>query len=239
MPKSLTLEILRQPDDETCGPTCLHAVYRYLGREEDLDHLVSEVKRVRSGGTLAPYLGVHALERGYRATIYTYNLEIFDPTWFPSSRGELDTLLREQAQAKASGPLLQATEAYREFLQRGGLVRYEELGPELIRRFLARRLPIMTGLSATYLYGTARERLDAGRWIHDSIRGAPAGHFVVVHGYDRESDSVLVADPYHGNPLSEGPNYRVGLLRLMGAILLGVLTYDGNLLIVEPNGGSR
>ena len=26
-------EIQRQPDDVSCGPTCLHAVYRYFGDE--------------------------------------------------------------------------------------------------------------------------------------------------------------------------------------------------------------
>ena len=29
--RELDLDILAQPDDETCGPTCLHAVYRYFG----------------------------------------------------------------------------------------------------------------------------------------------------------------------------------------------------------------
>src|SRR5262249_1472255 len=33
----LQLDILPQPDDFTCGPTCLHAIYRYLGDEVPLD----------------------------------------------------------------------------------------------------------------------------------------------------------------------------------------------------------
>jgi len=66
------------------------------------------------------------------------------------------------------------------------------------------------------------------------VRGFPTGHFVVLHGYDAGTDSVLVADPYHGNPLSDGHTYRVGIVRLLGAIMLGVLSYDGNLLVIEP-----
>jgi hypothetical protein len=33
--------------------------------------------------------------------------------------------------------------------------------------------------------------------------------------------------------MAEGHNYRVGIVRLLGAIMLGVLSYDGNLLFVE------
>jgi hypothetical protein len=57
----------------------------------------------------------------------------------------------------------------------------------------------------------------------------------VLHGYDPSTDSVLVADPYPDNPLAGVHNYRVGIVRLLGAIMLGVLSYDGNLLVVEPD----
>jgi hypothetical protein len=45
---------------------------------------------------------------------------------------------------------------------------------------------------------------------------------------------VTLADPYLKNPLSSRRLYAVTLDRLVNAILLGVLTYDGNLLIVWP-----
>jgi hypothetical protein len=43
-----------------------------------------------------------------------------------------------------------------------------------------------------------------------------------------------VADPYHGNPLAEASSYRVGIIRLIGAIMLGALSNDANLLVIEP-----
>jgi hypothetical protein len=232
----LTLEILAQPTDETCGPACLHAVYRFLEDPLPLERVVDEVTRLGTGGTLAAYLGVHALERGYRATIYTYNLELFDPTWFSGSQGAIEQHLLEQLEVKSSKRrLVTATEAHLEYLAAGGSVHFEELSPDLVRRILSRGVPIMTGLSATYLYGCAREVYDTeGRSTYDPIGGFPTGHFVVLHGYDPGTDSVLVADPFHGNPLSDGHTYRVGIVRLLGAIMLGVLSYDGNLLVIEP-----
>lgn len=229
----LTLDILPQPDDTTCGPTCLHAVYGFYGDALDLYRVISEVTPLASGGTLGVYLGIHALRRGYAATLHTYNLEVFDPTWFESDDADLGALLDAQARVKSGTRLRETTPAYQEFLALGGRIRFEELGPGLIRRHLSQGHPILTGLSATYLYGCAREVDDDGRLRYDSVRGEPTGHFVVVHGYDAETDSVLVADPLHENAFGSHI-YRVGVLRLLGAILLGVLTYDGNLLVLEP-----
>jgi len=50
--------MLAQPDDATCGPTCLHAVYRYLGHEIPLDQIIRKVTRLKTGGTLGVMLGV-------------------------------------------------------------------------------------------------------------------------------------------------------------------------------------
>ncbi|HSW29522.1 MAG TPA: hypothetical protein VLH75_08590 [Longimicrobiales bacterium] len=234
---ALTLDILPQPDDTTCGPTCLHAVYGFYGEALDLHEVISEVTPLASGGTLGVYLGIHALRRGYAATLHTYNLEVFDPTWFESDDADLSALLAEQAMVKSGFRLRETTPAYLELLALGGRIRFEELSPGLIRRRLSVGRPILTGLSATYLYGCAREVDENGRLRYDSVRGEPTGHFVVVHGYDAETDSVLVADPLFENAFGSH-NYRVDVVRLMGAIMLGVLTYDGNLLVIEPKVGA-
>jgi len=229
----LVLDILPQPDDSTCGPTCLHAVYGFHGVSMDLHRVIAEVTPLATGGTLGVFLGIHGLRQGFSAKIYTYNLDIFDPTWFDKSPEELSGLLRRQAEVKGSARLRTATAAYVEFLERGGVIRHPELRPDLIRRHLVDGHPILTGLSATYLYGCAREVDEGGKLRYDSVRGDPMGHFVVLHGYDADTDSVLVADPLHENAFGSH-NYRVGMLRLLGAILLGVLTYDGNLLVIAP-----
>jgi hypothetical protein len=45
---------------------------------------------------------------------------------------------------------------------------------------------------------------------------------------------VLIADPLHSNPLVGTRYYAVNTHRLIGAILLGAVTYDANLLVIEP-----
>ena len=80
------LEILPQPDQFTCGPTCLQAVYRYFGDSVPLPKVIDEIPQLEDGGTLAVVMACHALARGYQATIYTYNVNVFDPTWFAEVR---------------------------------------------------------------------------------------------------------------------------------------------------------
>ena len=102
----------------------------------------------------------------------------------------------------------------------------------LICRLLESSAPILTGLSATFLYSARREIPATDR--PDDIRGEPVGHFVVLCGHLSGSDQVLVADPYRDNPLSNRRIYPVAMDRLITSILLGVLTYDGNLLVIRP-----
>lgn len=233
MRERLRFQIAAQPDEVTCGPTCLHGIYRYYGDDIALADVIGGVDMLSGAGsgTLDVFLANHALSRGYRVTLFTYNLHLFDPTWALLPVPEVAARLRAQAEAKEDPKLREASAGYLRFLELGGKVRFEDLRPALIRRFLGRGVPIMTGLSATYLYQARREVPETS--TPDDVRGLPAGHFVVLSGYDRATKLVDVADPYEWNPLSGQRYYSVDLHRLIGAVLLGSLTYDANLLVIE------
>lgn len=220
-----------QPDDTTCGPTCLQAVYRYWGEEVALEEVIASVPKLESGGTLGVLLGIDALRRGYRVTLHTHNLQVFDPTWFAEPDVDLIEKLEAQARAKTSKKLRVASRAYVEFLQLGGRIRSPVLGGALIRKYLNRDVPILTGLSSTYLYGVARE--FGPNDDSDDIRGNPSGHFVVLSGYNRKLRQVHIHDPLQSNPHSPTRRYATDIDRVINSILLGVLTYDANLLIIQ------
>jgi len=98
----LRVEVSPQPTDTSCGPTCLHAVYRFFGDKISLGELVQQVPAVQGGGTLMVCLANHALRGGYQATLYTYNLRVFDPTWFPASARTLKRKLTAEARGRAT-----------------------------------------------------------------------------------------------------------------------------------------
>jgi len=228
----LELHILPQPDGSTCGATCLQSLYGFYGEQLDLSEIVREIPQLDDGGVLAVQLGCHALQRGYQARIYTYNLQMFDPTWFQGQRPDLSAKLADQAKAKNRRKLGIATEAYREFLSLGGRLDMLDLTSELLAELLEAGTPVLTGLSATWLYRSSREiGVDPQE---DDVRGVPQGHFVLLCGWEQRLRRVLVADPLRPNPFSKEPIYAVDADRLIAAILLGIVTYDANLLVIQP-----
>ncbi len=226
------LDIFPQPNETTCGPTCLHALYQYYEDDVDLNQLITEVRALDEGGTLAVFLGINALKRGYRTEIYTFNLHIFDPTWFKTPGISLLEKLRGQTEYKKDEKLLVATQGYLEYLQLGGEIRFHDLNIALLKSYLYQGIPIIAGLSATYLYMCMRE-IGATN-TDDDLQGEPSGHFVVLLRYDTKKKRILLADPYKPNPFSQDQYYYINVNRIINAILLGVITYDSNLLIIKP-----
>ena len=228
----LPVHTLPQPDETTCGPTCLHAVYRYWGDDTPLPDVIARTHRLEEGGTFAVYLGCDALRNGYRAALYTYNVTVFDPTWFTEPGVDIAERLRRQCEAKGSSRIVDVTRGYLEFLERGGRLRFADLSPALVRTLLRFKLPIITGLSSTYLYRARREFGVAA--TPDDVRGVPVGHFVVIAGHDPQQRRVLVVDPYQPHPYGKSHEYWISIDRAVAAILLGIVTHDANLLVVYP-----
>jgi hypothetical protein len=230
----LGVRIERQPDYTTCGPTALHAIYRYYGDPIDLDTVIKETPKLPTGGTLGVHLSVHALMRGYEVGTWVCNVRHLDPTWFQQPTDLLEKL-KQRFEAKdlmrdpRYGPALEAIEQY---LRLGGKLVWGDLTPELIGSHLANGTPLLTGTNGTYLYQCARET-DSGP---DDVRGDAFGHFVVLCGYSSADQSVAVADPLLDNPAHGTKYYRAGIYRLLGAIFLGVGSDDGNLVLIRPKG---
>jgi hypothetical protein len=133
---------------------------------------------------------------------------------------------------KTSRKLQEATDDYLEFLALGGELSMEDLTPGLLRRWLKDGLPILTGLSATFLYRCGRE-IGRKKLHEDDVRGFATGHFVVLCGWDDEERQVRIADPLREGPRIQEHIYWMPVQRVINSILLGVLTYDANLLILD------
>ena len=241
MKLTLPVEIQSQPTDSSCGPTCLQAIYGYWGDFVSVDEIIAEVPQLHTGGTLGVQLACHALARGYDATIYTYNLHIFDPTWFRQEGIDVSERLRLQRDIKGADDLrfALASDNYLRFYQFGGRIVMEPLERQLIQRHMTDKVPMLAGLSATFLYQESRERGQEPdelgiTSIPDDVGGEPAGHFVVLSGYDEVADSVMVCDPLHPNPKWPEQNYWAAMDHVAAAILLGIVTYDAHLLVIQP-----
>jgi len=234
MDVELPVSIERQPDYTTCGPTALHAIYRYYNDPISLESVIEETPKLPGGGTLGVHLAVHALSRGYEVATWLCNVRHMDPTWFHQPT---DVLAKLRARAKAKGLLTDprygpALESVTQYIDLGGKLVWGDLTPELLGKTLAEGTPLLTGTNGTYLYQCSRETDDGP----DDVRGDAFGHFIVLCGYRSDDQSVAIADPLLDNPAHGTKYYRVSFYRLLGAIFLGVGSDDGNLLRIRPKG---
>jgi hypothetical protein len=236
--RELRVQHFVQPDDVTCGPTSLRKVYGFYGLELELDEVLEAVERNEDGGTLAVFLGMAALRQGFRTRIYSYDLQIFDPTWSELDAAALVKKIRARFPHLEDAKRKRAAMAYVRYLEMGGELAFDDLTPGLLRTIIDRGHPILAGLSATYLYGFQRERWDeqAGRLVDDDVTGEPMGHFIVISGYRQWGRQLTVLDPSAHVPKSEEGRVLVGAERLVNAIMLGDATYDAVLLEVWPEG---
>ncbi len=227
----------QQPDDVTCGPTCLRQIYDFFDQDIPLDEVLGEIDRNEDGGTLAVYLAISALKRGFCARIYSYDLRIFDPSWSSLPSDELREKIERRVPHLRREKAARCARAFIRFLKLGGEMAFDELTPSLLKSILNRNHPILAGLSATYLYKMPRERHEvADVLIDDDIGGDPVGHFVVVSGYQHWGRQFSVRDPSaHIPPTTEDGRVLVDAQRLTNAILLGDLTYDAVLLELWPD----
>ena len=231
-PLVLAVPRYQQPDDVTCGPTCLAQVMRYYGEAVELPEVAASVRMnaPQVGGTQAVYLAIAARQRGYRATLYPLDFDIFDPTWADLDPALLGAKVRARAAALADPRRAVETRAWAEFLEMGGRVEFAELSVDLLRNILHRGRPIISGLSATALYRQIRERPADNQ--DDDLHGEPVGHFVVVCGHSPQTRRFAVCDPSPHAPFSRTGRYSVEARRLLNAILLGDATRDAVLLEV-------
>ncbi|MDQ8180142.1 C39 family peptidase [Pelagicoccus sp. SDUM812005] len=229
-PSRRELKMQAQPTETSCGPTCLQAVYQHFEDDYALEQIISDIPENPDGGTYSVMLANHALKRGYQATIYSYNLRVFDPTWANLKSDEISKKLAVRREHSSSKRARANLSAYIEYLERGGTIRFDELDSALLAMLLAHGNPVIAGLNSTHLYRTSRLKKNGK---DDDVTGDVEGHFVTLFEYDHANKQILVADPYHKNPLSDSLIYAIDPQRLINSVMLGIVTYDANLLLIE------
>jgi hypothetical protein len=227
---SYDIKINSQPTDTTCGPTCLSSIYAFLKKPIPLKKTISEVRYLDTGGTMGEALAINALENGLKATVYTHNLNVFDPTWFRMNKKTLIKKLKKQARAPKTLKIRKSSKLYIDFLKLGGKVKFESLTIDFLHQTLLDKGSVIVGLSSTYLYMCKRERNDDNEF--DDVLGSPQGHFVILAGMTKDGSQVEVFDPLEDNPISKTNNYRVDTTLFINSILIGAITYDANIIVI-------
>lgn len=100
----LPVQRFLQPDDVTCGPTCLRKVYSFYGLDASHDDVIASLERNEDGGTLAVFLGIAALVYAFFIKALGILLFAVEIGWFV-----LLPLARELAVWRSAWPRLRGT----------------------------------------------------------------------------------------------------------------------------------
>ncbi len=150
-----------QPDDVTCGPACLHGVYRHYGDPISLESVMSDLKMLEEGGTLDVFLANHALAAATRPryTPTTCSCSIRPGSTCRATSCVLGSKRRRPSRRNVLDckPPLAATTSSCGSAASSSL---RDLEPALLRNLLNRGTPVITGLSATFLYRSVRDVPD-------------------------------------------------------------------------------
>lgn len=233
-----------QPDDTSCGPTCLAQVLRFFGDRRPPAELRRRLRRNPDGGTLAVHLGRLALELGHHARLHPLGVRVFDPTWWALDQATLRDRLARRAAGLADPEGRELAAAWLDYVDAGGHLAFHEPSPALLVRILDRGHPIICGLSATWLYRESRTIPETN--VEDDVLGWPQGHFVTVVGHTGGGKHFHIVDPSPDAPVATGGaptassgqapgRYPLPADRLIHAILLGDITHDAVLLEVWPS----
>lgn len=229
----LKVIVQEQPDAVSCGPVCLHAIYSYYEDRMSLQELISEISSLETGGTIGVFLGCHALRRGYQVTMNSVNTHVVDPSWFNLSHDNLIQKLRHQLTYANDARVIYATKAYIQFLELGGKISFSNLSVSLLETYLKKGIPLLSGVNCTWFYQQMREYTNLQNDVlYDEWLGKPCGHFIIIYKIDPQKEMLSIADPNIPNPLSNHHYYKTHFSHWLHAHLLGIMTYDAELLAI-------
>lgn len=227
----MRLNILPQINHQLSGAETLRGIYAYYGEDISMDDLVVSTTRFSNRRLRPLALAIDALERGYAVTVHCCDTRIFDLSWMGLVSSELKEKLEYHKSKADSVHLTQTFDAYIQILEKGGTIDLSEINRAVIRKAVELKAPIIAAVSATHLFHSKREYLDSkDRPVLDDAKGKTAGHLVAVTAW--VGKEITLHDPYLANPITGKAKYKVYISRLMRSILLGVLSYDAQMVVI-------
>lgn len=209
---------------DNCGPNSLAQLLSFYGDTATPEALREQTRMIKGIGTYDGHLGLTAIQRGYAVRITPANLYAIDPTWQGLSSEELVRRLRRFRKTVRERLLRISLDGYIAFLQAGGTLDFEVISRHLLVKKIQHH-PLMVGLCSTVLYGNKRPPRPEIRYRF--------GHFVVVNGYNPDSDRFSIVDPWHTIPMSKTGRYAVPSSKLIAAMYLGEATYDCTIIEID------
>jgi len=186
-----------------CMQTAATQLLTFFDPTVQLDDVINAVPLyIENGekiGTSPGHLAAYFAQQGYKTTVYTFDVELFDCSWNDLTPAEVITQIKKRAEYIPSNSWLAAykhvlIDGWELFVKSGGNFALPILSVELLYNLLAND-PYLLMLNSTYLNHQAKSRYDkpSDKMIPDSLKGRSTTHTVVCAGY--KDNKFLIVDP--------------------------------------------
>lgn len=203
-----------------CGPTSLSMVLKYHNKNYSEKQATKDLKigLLKDRGTLVIDHALFAKKLGFHVICYSYNMELYKPSFTKLSKSrvltELSRLLRKK-QTAINKRILKITS---ELIKSGTNFKIKMPTINDVINLLNKKLPVILAVNAKILFET--EKLPNFPKIPNNM-----GHFIVITGF--KNNTFYYNDPYFGE------HKRISKDKLFFALSNNVLDSSAYLLVLK------
>lgn len=202
------IQAIRQQTAE-CAQTAAAQTLSFFEPSITADQIVAAVpvyinERGEKVGTSPGHLAAYIANKGYTATAYIFDTELFDRSWQGMESAQVvQSLRRRQQHIPANAWLAKyhqvLVDGWEQFQQAGGRFEFPMLSVSLLRQLLDGG-PLLTNVNSTYFNGGPKRRYDiaADAFVDDVIGGVSLTHTMTCAGYKDGKFLIIDPDPPEG-----------------------------------------
>jgi ABC-type bacteriocin/lantibiotic exporter with double-glycine peptidase domain len=184
--KPLSIKLVRQePQSDDCLRACAYMVFKYFKEEVTKDEVWKNIHVYKKhSGLFGGYLqdlGVYAIRKGYKTTIYHYGYKKWNEDVAKAMKTGKKTIAALTAFKKEQEDWIKNKELGKDvrFLKKGGIFKFQPPQTTTIDSILKKRLPVIALVQGCDLYKSPKENYV---------------HTIVVIG--RKGGKYIIKDPY-------------------------------------------
>jgi hypothetical protein len=207
----IDVPLVKQKDKNGCGAAGMSMIYKFFGVNLSQEEIIKKIGGLTRWGSFTVDHALMANELGFSTTVYSYNLEYYDPSDSKLSRKELIKKTGELIKKENRQYNIRELKSILKVLRSD--VSYEMRIPTLnsIKKFLDKRIPVVVAVNSAVLF----EKKKDLRW----------GHFLALTGY--EKNRFYYNDPH-------GIKGTISDEKLIFALSNNVFDSSAYLLVIKP-----
>ncbi len=222
-----------------CMQTSATQLLSFFDPTIKVDDVINEVPvYVENGekiGTSPGHLATYFVQKGYKTTVYIFDVELFDLSWEMTSGSEIIELLKQRQKYIPANSWLAKyhhilVDGWELFVKAGGSFAQPPLTAQLIKDLLIKS-PILVMVNSTYLNHQSKQQYDKkkDKFEDDAIKGRSLTHGVTCTGY--KDGRFLIVDP---DPPEGREQHRwIQSDHLIASIMAAQTESDNLLMVIE------